>query len=201
MDRETLASIFDPFFTTKEKDVGTGLGLSTVYGIVKQHHGHVAVYSEFGHGSTFKVYLPKVEETLDRLPSSVSSESYPQGTDTILVVEDEDIVRDLACELLEMLGYTPLSAADPEEALALCSCHKGPIHLVLTDVILPRMDGRSLYERIALARPEAKVLYVSGYTENFIVHHGVLDRNVHFMQKPFTMESLAVKVRKVLDGA
>ncbi|MEW6531869.1 MAG: PAS domain S-box protein [Thermodesulfobacteriota bacterium] len=200
MDEQTRIRIFDPFFTTKDKGVGTGLGLSTVYGIVKQHRGHIAVYSELRRGTTFKVYLPleeaEAEEQLIRPRPEVQS----TGTETILVVEDEAIVRDLVSEALTMLGYSILAASDPDEAVAMSTNHAGPIHLLVTDVVLPKMDGKSLCSFLSLTRPEMKVLYVSGYTENFIVHRGVLDHGVHFMQKPFTVDDLAAKVREVLDN-
>lgn len=199
MEPETLKSIFDPFFTTKELGVGTGLGLSTVYGIVKQHRGHVTVYSELGRGTTFKLYFPRVEQDVHQDCKELCVGSRPRGAETVLVVEDEEIVRKLACEALEMLGYTALPAADPTEAQAVSSEHEGPIHLLFTDVVLPQTDGRSLFNILAPSRPRMKVLYVSGYTENFIFHRGVLDHGVHFMQKPFDMDTLARKVRDALD--
>jgi two-component system, cell cycle sensor histidine kinase and response regulator CckA len=199
MDADTLARIFDPFFTTKEKGVGTGLGLSTVYGIVKQHQGHLAVYSEAGIGTTFKIYLPRVYGRPEPQSKAGSSSPGPDGDETILVVEDEEIVRVLACDALGMLGYRVLSAADPAEAMAVSDGHDGPIHLLLTDVVLPGMDGQSLFKKLVSSRPNLNVLYVSGYTENFIVHHGVLDRGVDFLQKPFTVEGLGHKIRTVLD--
>jgi two-component system, cell cycle sensor histidine kinase and response regulator CckA len=200
MDSETITRIFDPFFTTKEKGLGTGLGLSTVYGIMKQHRGHVTVYSEPGRGTTFKIYLPSVDSTAEIGTKHAAPVCRSCGTETILVVEDEEIVRSLACEALEGLGYTTLAASDPDEAQAISSEYQGPIHALLTDVVLPRMDGKSLFGILARDRPTMKVLYVSGYTENFIVHHGVLDRGVHFMQKPFTIDNLARKLREILDG-
>jgi CheY-like chemotaxis protein len=199
MDKETVCRIFDPFFTTKEKGVGTGLGLSTVYGIAKQHQGHIEVYSEPGRGTTFKVYLPRVHEPLEVELKSPAFREERSGTETVLVVEDDEIVRGLACEVLEMLGYTVLKAADPMEALDICLQHAGTIDLLLTDVVLPQMDGRSLFNRVSPMHPETKVLYISGYTEDFVVRHGVLDRGVHFLQKPFTLNSLACKVRGVLE--
>ncbi|MCA1959632.1 MAG: PAS domain S-box protein [Desulfomonile sp.] len=200
MDQATLARIFDPFFTTKAKGMGTGLGLSTVYGIVKQHHGHVAVYSEPGRGTTFKVYLPRAGAVLEREAQTVAPEPRPVGNETILIVEDAEVVRDLVGDVLGMLGYVVLKAADPEEALRISDSHHGAIHLLLTDVVLPQMDGKSLHRRIASTRPDMKVMYMSGYTDNFIVHHGVLDRDVHFIQKPFSVDNLAKKVRKALDA-
>jgi PAS domain S-box-containing protein len=200
IDAEVLPRIFDPFFTTKEKGVGTGLGLSTVYGIAKQHRGHVTVYSELEPGTTFKVYLPRAKGAADKSSGPKSVQQRQSGTETVLVVEDEEIVCSLACEALEMLGYTTLSACDSREALAVSNGYDGIIHLLLTDVVLPYMDGRSLFERLSRSRPEMKVLYMSGYTDDAIVHHGVLDPDVHFLQKPFTMDSLAGKMREVLDN-
>jgi two-component system, cell cycle sensor histidine kinase and response regulator CckA len=199
MTPETCSRVFDPFFTTKAKGVGTGLGLSTVYGIIKQHGGHVAVYSEVGRGTTFKIYLPSADEPLNsRLVGEETGEK-PFGSETILLVEDEETVRDLAGEALEMLGYCVLRASSPTEAIGIAANHTGVIDLLLTDVVLPQMDGKTLYERLATNRSEMKVLYVSGYTENFIVHRGILDSEVSFLQKPFTLDSIARKVRTVLD--
>lgn len=200
MDNQTVAHIFDPFFTTKEKGVGTGLGLATVYGIVKQHRGHITVYSEPGLGTTFKVYLPRVHMPLRPAEKGAPTGLKPHGNETVLVVEDEQVVRDLACEALAMLGYVPLPAADPAEAIAISDEHQATIDLLLTDVVLPHMDGRSLHTHLSKSRPQLKVLFMSGYTENFIVHHGVLDHGVHFLQKPFSVDRLGYKVRQVLDG-
>lgn len=199
MDSSTITRIFDPFFTTKDKGVGTGLGLATVYGIVKQHQGHVVAESQLGSGTVFKVYLPLVEEVSDISVALVGDQRQPLGTETVLVVEDEEAVRNLACEALELLGYAPLSAGDPQRAIAVSEEHAGPIHLMLSDVVLPQMDGKTLYKKLAETRPHMKVLYVSGYTEDFIVHHGVLDQGVNFLAKPFTVDTLAKKVRAILD--
>ncbi len=200
MSHEILKRIFDPFFTTKEKGVGTGLGLSTVYGIVKQHGGHVTVYSEVGKGTTFKVYLPRSKEARGKQAIQPEADKRPKGSETILLVEDEEAVRDLATEVLAMLGYSVLTASSPREAIEISENHTETISLLLTDVILPEMDGKSLFESLSDKRPEMKVLYVSGYTENFIVHRGILKSKINFLQKPFTIEGLARKVRKVLDG-
>jgi two-component system, cell cycle sensor histidine kinase and response regulator CckA len=200
MDSETRSRIFEPFYTTKGKGFGTGLGLSTVYGIVRQHGGHISVYSEPGVGTTFKVYLPCVQEAPEEVLAPELTMQPSHGAETILVVEDEEIVRNMATEFLQMLGYTVLSIGHPDEALETCATHPGTIDLLLTDVILPKMDGRTLARNILKKRPHVKVLYVSGYTENAIVHHGVLDPGIHFLQKPFGMDALARKVREVLDA-
>ncbi|MEW6136904.1 MAG: PAS domain S-box protein [Thermodesulfobacteriota bacterium] len=200
MDDETCKRAFDPFFTTKAKGGGTGLGLSTVYGIVKQHGGHVALYSEPGSGTTFKVYLPQVTESAGISDTTSDDKEKLMGTETILLVEDEQVVRDLASEALQLLGYSVLTASSPSEALAIASDHASRIHLLLTDVVLPQMDGKTLYETLVLDRPGMKVLYVSGYTENFIVHRGILDFGVTFLQKPFSIENLSRKVRELLDS-
>ena len=198
MDSQTQARIFEPFFTTKPEGRGTGLGLSTVYGIVKQSGGSIWVYSEHGRGTSFKVYLPLVDDPADRLPVMVASNE-PTGTETILVVEDESGVRELVRKVLERHGYQVLMAAAPHEALELARHHDGPIHLLTTDVVLPEMSGRSLAQQVVVARPQIRVLYMSGYTDNAIVHHGVLDADTPFLQKPFTPCALAKKVRTILD--
>ena len=200
IDRLVLPRVFDPFFTTKGKDKGTGLGLSTVYGIVKQHQGHITVYSEPGRGTTFKVYLPLVQDASEQASGLPIATPQLVGRETILVVEDDEIVRQLTSEVLETLGYSVLQCRDPNEAKRKSSIHGGPIHLLLTDVVLPQMDGKSLFGFLSPLFPDMQVLYVSGYAENAIVHHGVLDAGVKFLQKPFTVESLAKKVRQVLDG-
>ncbi|HEX7616125.1 MAG TPA: PAS domain S-box protein [Thermoanaerobaculia bacterium] len=199
MDAKTVTRVFEPFFTTKEVGKGTGLGLSTVWGIVKQSGGHVTVYSEPGMGTTFKIYLPCVQDAPDD-PGTPPRERETGGTETILVVEDEEAVRRLACRLLEAKGYTALSAAGPAEALALCEKHGQEIDLMLTDVVMPALGGKDLAERAAAFRPRMKVLFMSGYTDDAIVHHGALDPGTSFIQKPFTPRSLAQKVRDVLDA-
>ncbi len=199
MDSETIAHIFDPFFTTKDKGVGTGLGLATVYGIVKQHQGHISAYSEPGLGTTFKVYLPQSARVTGLDSQRAPFGPKPYGTETVLVVEDEPVVRNLASEALKMLGYAALTAADPTEAIAVSGNHDGPIDLLLTDVVLPEMDGRSLYNTLSRSRKDLKVLFMSGYTEDFIVHRGVLDQGVHFLRKPFSIDRLGRKIRQVLD--
>jgi PAS domain S-box-containing protein len=201
MDQQTQARIFDPFFTTKETGKGTGLGLSTVYGIVKQSGGNIWVYSEVGRGTTFKVYLPRVDEGAEEYKRSAETQVDFRGPETVLVAEDEEMVRKLACKVLEMSGYRVLEAANGGAALLICERHNEPIHLLITDVIMPEMSGRELADRLAQLRPEMKVLYMSGYTDNAIVHHGVLNEGASFIQKPFATHALARKVREVLDAS
>jgi PAS domain S-box-containing protein len=198
--REVKERIFEPFFTTKEKGKGTGLGLSTVFGIIQQSGGNIWVYSEPGLGTTFKIYLPRIEEDTESLkPSAVSTKSL-QGSETILLVEDEEIVRKLACTILQKNGYKVLEAPNGEEALRIVQGQNGnPIHLLVTDVVMPGMSGRQLADHLERLRPEMKILYISGYTDNAIVHHGILDEGMNYIQKPFTIEGLARKVREVLD--
>jgi len=197
MDQDTQAQIFEPFFTTKEPGKGTGLGLATVYGIVKQSGGHLSVYSEQGRGTTFKVYLPRVDDPVtSALPEDVRET--PRGSETILLVEDEEGVRDLAQEILEASGYRVLVARHPAEALPLVASHDETIHLVVTDVVMPQMSGPELAERITALRPDIHVLYMSGYADNAIVQHGVLDAGLAFLQKPFTPDALVRKVREAL---
>ncbi len=198
MDAATQARLFEPFFTTKELGKGTGLGLSTSYGIVKQSGGHIAVYSEVGRGTTFTIYLPRIlgEVTHKAKPSP---QPLPLGSETILLAEDEEMVRIFTKAVLESQGYTVLEARDGSQALELARQHGGPIHLLVTDVVMPGMSGRALAERLAQAHPDTTVLYLSGYTDNTIVPHGVLDEGTAFLQKPFTPHALALKVREVLD--
>lgn len=200
MDAETQARIFEPFFTTKELGKGTGLGLSTVYGIVKQSEGTIWAYSEAGKGTTFKIYLPRVDEASDVANQPAESLLAPSGHETILVVEDEDVVRALSTEVLEQHGYRVLSAANGAEGLQLCREFSGRIDLLITDVVMPRMSGRELAEQFAIIRPETRVLYMSGFTDDAIVRHGVLDDDVFFIQKPFSPAALAFKTRSVLDS-
>jgi len=200
MDEQTQSHLFEPFFTTKEKGKGTGLGLATVYGIVKQSGGSIWVYSELGQGTAFKVYFPRVEGVAVPLVTARSSVRPPTGTETILLVEDASALRKLARKILERYGYTILDAPDGDEALRICERHQGTIHLLLTDVVMPGMSGRALADRLALLHPATKVLYASGYTDNAIIHHGALIAGTAFIQKPYTPEALARKVREVLDA-
>ncbi len=200
MDKETQARIFEPFFTTKKMGRGTGLGLSTVYGIVKQNKGHIWVYSDPGKGTTFKVYFPRADEEIE----GVKNEQAPaarslEGSETILVVEDDEMLRKMTERMLKGYGYSVITARDGAEALQISGTHGGPINLMLTDVIMPGMSGQDLAEQLESSAPEIKVLYMSGYTDNAIAHHGVLEKDVDFLQKPFTRESLGKKVREVLD--
>jgi two-component system, cell cycle sensor histidine kinase and response regulator CckA len=198
MDKETQARIFEPFFTTKEKGKGTGLGLSTVYGIVKQTGGHVFVQSELHRGTTFRIYFPRVEEDTQPTGSALSSGSGAIGTETVLLVEDEESVRQLVRETLELKGYKILEADNGEAALRIASTHPGTIDMLITDVVMPGMSGRELAKQLATSHPQTRTLFLSGYAEDAIVHHGVLDPGTAFLQKPFTLQSLANKVREVL---
>jgi signal transduction histidine kinase/ABC-type phosphate/phosphonate transport system substrate-binding protein len=198
MDAGTMGQIFEPFFTTKGLGKGTGLGLASVYGIVKQSGGSIWVYSELGKGTTFKIYLPRVEEPV-REGGEAQVESSARGVETLLVVEDEEGVRNLAAKVLAGAGYEVLVAANGEEALLLFDGHQGLVHLLLTDVVMPGMGGRELATRLGVIRPEMKVLFMSGYTNNGIVHHGVLDQGTQFIGKPFSVIDLTRKVREVLD--
>ena len=197
MDAETRRRIFEPFFTTKEKGKGTGLGLATVYGTVKQTGGDIWVYSEPGRGTTFKLYFPRVPDPVAESSESVGEPVKPSGGETILVVEDEEPVRQLTVKLLKQLGYEVLTASSGAEALEVSAAHQGPIALLLTDVVMPNMSGRQLADALIRSRPDTKVLYLSGYTENTVVHHGVLDPGVDFLPKPFSREGLAAKLREM----
>jgi PAS domain S-box-containing protein len=200
MDAETKAHIFEPFFTTKGLGKGTGLGLSTVYGIVKQSGGYISVYSELARGSTFKVYLPRALDAVKPRRKEEPSNADARGQETILVVEDEPMIRELIETMLQSRGYSVLIVDDPLKAAAFAAEHAGPIHLLLTDVVMPGISGREIAAQISTRRPEMKIIFVSGYTPNAIVHHGILDENLNFLQKPFTAVTLTNKVREVLNG-
>jgi len=198
MDAGTRSRIFEPFFTTKQRGKGTGLGLATVYGIVKQSNGYISVHSQPQRGTRFEIYLPRVEEPVDAsLPQSVPARPV-WGSETILLVEDERSIRRPTCEFLQKNGYTVLEAEDGAAAIRVAQGHKGPIHLLLTDLVMPKMNGGELAQRIAEMRPEVKVLYMSGYAENKVVHHEVVNGRAHLLQKPFTLDALAHKAREVL---
>jgi CheY-like chemotaxis protein len=200
MNPDVLAHVFEPFFTTKPIGKGTGLGLATVYGIVKQNHGNVWVYSEPGRGATFKIYFPALSREAARESPVAATPATPVGTETVLVVEDDARLRLLVRKSLERFGYTVLPTGNGADALKVAAAHTGSIELLLTDVVMPGMNGTALAREFAHVRPAAKVLFCSGYTENAIVHHGVLDAGIAFLQKPYSPLALAQKVREVLDA-
>lgn len=201
MDEQTLKRIFEPFFTTKAPGKGTGLGLSTVYGIVKQLGGDIQVYSKPQLGTTFKLYFPYIDEGAADYKPHTEAEEFFSGTETILLAEDEESARKLVREMLEMFGYYVLEAANGKAALFACEQHQKPIHLLLTDVVMPEISGHELAERLAAIHPETTVLYMSGYLDDTIANHGIRATETPFLQKPFTMDTLARKVREVLDAA
>ena len=198
MDQETLKNIFEPFFTTKEQGKGTGLGLSTVYGVVRQSGGWINVQSKPGKGTTFEVYLPRAEGVPAAEEAAPSTASAAGGSETVLVVEDQTEVRNLVLAVLKREGYRVLEAGGGERALLVAGQHPGPIHLLVTDVVMPGMTGRELAAVLTARRPEMKVLYMSGYAEDVIAHRGVLEDGVAFMQKPFAPDKLTQEVRKLL---
>jgi two-component system cell cycle sensor histidine kinase/response regulator CckA len=200
IDNETLTQIFDPFFTTKEFGKGTGLGLATVYGIVKQSGGGIRVSSEVDNGTSFSIYLPMIDDKISEPERVAERLTMAEGAETILLAEDDEMVRHLTREALELYGYTVLEAADGNEALLLSGDYQGTIHLLLTDVVMPLMSGKDLADQLLTSRPETRVLYMSGYTDHAIVHHGVLDGNIAFLNKPFTPDLLARKVAGVLHN-
>jgi len=198
MDKETCEQIFEPFFTTKEVGKGTGMGLATVYGIVKQNNGFINVYSEPGKGTTFKIYLPRFEEEETVIDKSRTHTKHMTGTEAVLLIEDEEALLKMDKMMLEELGYTVLAAGSPNEAIKLAEHYAGDIHIVVTDVVMPEMSGRDLMKRLSDLRPGIKCLFMSGYTANVIAHRGILDEGVHFLQKPFFMNDLAAKVREAM---
>ena len=200
MDAETRSHLFEPFFTTKEKGKGTGLGLSTVYGIVKQSKGSITVESGPSQGSTFKIYFPLIDQEELRATGTVDAVAPAHGRETILLVEDEPAVRGLVHETLRLHGYTVLEARHGIEALMTVAKHTGPIHLLLTDVVMPQMSGPEVAEKLHSIRPETKVLYMSGYPDHPVFDHGGVSRETSFLPKPFTPNVLVKKVRDVLDG-
>jgi len=199
MDSATRQNIFEPFFTTKQRGKGTGLGLATVYGMVKQSGGDIWVYSELGRGTTFKLYFPKVAEAVSNGPTDEPVRHRQEGGETILLVEDEGQVRELTARMLRQMGYTVLVAAGGEEAMETARTHAGVISLLVTDVVMPGMSGKQVADGLVLMRPDTRVLFLSGYTEHTVVHHGVLDSNVDFLTKPFSREGLALKIREIIS--
>jgi two-component system, cell cycle sensor histidine kinase and response regulator CckA len=199
MDAETQAHVFEPFFTTKSRDKGTGLGLAMVYGIVQQNNGYINVYSEIGHGTTFRIYLPRDNTSATRAAPLATEAADVRGTETVLLAEDEEEILRLARTILEQHGYRVLAACTPEEIIRIATEYAGTIHLLVTDVVLSGINGRALRDRVMEYRPVIKCLFMSGYTADVIAHSGVLEEGVSFLQKPFGVSSLLRKVRDVLD--
>jgi len=200
MDANTIDHMFEPFFTTKEKGKGTGLGMATAYGIVKQHGGSIRVYSEPGIGTTIKIYLPAATGSMEERPPRPPAQPAAKGSETVLLAEDDQQVRELAAIALERYGYKVFAAANGGDAQAIAEGLEEPIHLLLTDVIMPDMNGKELFEQISRSRPEVRVLFMSGYTDDVIAHHGGIDAGIPFIGKPFNLKGLAERVRSVLDG-
>jgi CheY-like chemotaxis protein len=200
MEKETLARLFEPFFTTKDVGQGTGLGLATVYGIVKQNNGFINVYSEPDKGTTFTIYLPRHTAKAEQMRKESPLAPAARGHETILLVEDEPAILKMTTRLLESQGYTVVAASTPGEAIRLAREHAGEIRLLMTDVVMPEMNGRDLAKNLLSLYPQLKRLFMSGYTANVIAHQGVLDEGVYFIQKPFSIQDLAAQVREALDG-
>ncbi len=200
MSKDILDSIFEPFFTTKELGKGTGLGLATVYGIVKQNGGFIDVQSEPGVGTTFRIYLPRLDAEPSEAKNEAPAAKQPRGSETVLIVEDEASIMSMGQTVLQRQGYTVLTACSPSEAIRITERHEGVIHLLITDVVLPEMNGRELAERLTFIKPDLKCLFISGYTANVIAHHGILEEGIDFLAKPFSVNSLTERVRKVLDA-
>jgi PAS domain S-box-containing protein len=198
MDKQTLEHVFEPFFTTKGEGRGTGLGMATVYGIIRQNNGFINLYSEPGQGTVVRIYLPRAIDKESVEPGSVQGTSLG-GRETVLLAEDEASLRKLVRSMLEGLGYSVLEAVTPDDAISQCGNYAGEIHLLVTDVVMPAMNGRDLETRIKALKPDIKTLFMSGYTADLIAHRGILYKDVHFLQKPFSREALAAKVREVLD--
>jgi CheY-like chemotaxis protein len=200
MSSEVKSHLFEPFFTTKPKGRGTGLGLATIYGAVKQAGGSIEVESEEGAGAAFKIYLPRVRISPERPEEeSLSALKMPGGTETILLVEDERIVRELAIKILKRLGYNVLNAPDAAQAIAVAKEYKDSIHLLMTDVVMPGMNGRQLAAHLIPLHPEMKILYASGYTDETISHHGIIEEDLNFIAKPYSLQDLAKKIRALFD--
>jgi len=201
MDKTILDNLFEPFFTTKELGKGTGLGLSTLYGIVQQNSGFIDVRSEPDQGSTFNIYLPRfIAETDETLENDRSKQAVLKGNETILLVEDEPTILKMVSMMIESQGYSVLSAVTPEAAISLADSHSGELHLLMTDVVMPEMNGQDLSRHLMARYPDLKCLFMSGYTADIIADHGELAPDVHFIQKPFSVEELAIKIRAALDG-
>jgi CheY-like chemotaxis protein len=199
MSEEVKAHLFEPFFTTKPPGKGTGLGLATCFGIVKQNTGHISVHSELGRGTTFKIYFPQVQSALESPRVRIMPTEATGGNETVLLVEDEPVVRELAVATLREKGYTVVEAVNGEEGLRMARQHDGKIDLVLTDVVMPVMGGKEMADALHASHPDTKVLFTSGYTEDAMGHHGVLRPGILFLQKPYMTATLARKVREVLD--